>query len=105
MLQQVLDTVGGSSDYLGNGVVMTMAEGGPNGLHPPVAMAEVTRSGFREYLQQQISRISAGSELTVVDNPGSLPATGDQHGAFVLLINNFVVVSPDPANLRAVAAL
>ena len=104
-LQQVLDTVRGFSDYLGNEVVMTVAEGGPNGLHPPVAMAEVTRSGFREYLQQQISRISAGSELTVVDNPGSLPATGDQHGAFVLLINNFVVVSPDPANLRAVAAL
>jgi hypothetical protein len=104
-LQQVLDTVRGFSDYLGNEVVMIMAEGGPNGLHPPVAMAEVTRSGFREYLQQQIARISGGAELTVVDDPANLPAAGDQHGAFVLLMNNLVVVSPDPANLRAVGAL
>jgi hypothetical protein len=104
-LQQVLDTVRGFSGYVGNEVVMTMAEGGPNGLHPPVAIAEVTRSGFREYLQQQIAQISGGAELTVVDDPANLPAAGDQHGAFVLLMNNFVVVSPDPANLRAVAAL
>ena len=103
-LQQVLDTVHGFSDYLGNEVVMTMAEGGPDGLHAPVAMAEVTRSGFREYLQQQMAQIS-GAALTVVDDPANLPAAGDQHGAFVLLINNFVVVSPNPANLRAVAAL
>jgi hypothetical protein len=68
-------------------------------------MAEVTRSGFREYLQQQMAQISGGAALTVVDDPANLPAAGDQHGAFVLLINNFVAVSPDPANLRAVAAL
>ena len=104
-LQQVLDTVHGFSDYLGNEVVMTMAEGGPDGLHAPVAMAEVTRSGFREYLQQQMAQISGGAALTVVDDPANLPVAGDQHGAFVLLINSFVAVSPDPANLRAVAAL
>jgi hypothetical protein len=104
-LQQVLDTVRGFSGYLGNEVVVTMAEGGPGGLHAPVAMAEVTRSGFREYLQQQMAQISGGAALTVVDDPANLPAAGDQHGAFVLLINNFVAVSPDPANLRAVAAL
>ncbi len=104
-LQQVLDTVRGFSGYLGNEVVMTMAQGGPDGLHAPVAMAEVTRSGFGEYLQQQIAQISGGAELTVVNDPANLPAAGDQHGAFVLLMNNFVVVSPDPANLRAVGAL
>jgi hypothetical protein len=104
-LKQVLDAVRGFSDYLANEVVMTMAQGGPDGLHMPLVMAEVTRSGFREYLQQQIGQISGGAELTVVDDAASLPSTGDQHGAFVLLINNIVAVSPDPANLRAVAAL
>ena len=104
-LQQVLDTVRGFSGYLGNEVVMTMAQGGTDGLHAPVAMAKVTGSGFREYLQQQVAQISGSTALTVVDDPANLPATGDQHGAFVLLMNNFVVVSPDPANLRAVGAL
>lgn len=104
-LKQVLDTVRGFSDYLGNEVVMTMADGGPDGLHAPVAMAEVTGSGFREYLQQQIAQISGGAKLTVVDNSANLPAAGDRHRAFVLVMSNFVAVSPDPANLRAVAAL
>jgi hypothetical protein len=105
-LQQVLDTVRGFSGHLGNEVVLTMAQGGSDGLHGPVAMAEVTGSGFREYLQRQVAQISGGGAvLTVVDDPANLPATGDQHGAFVLLMNNLVVVSPGPENLRAVGAL
>ncbi|HXI41318.1 MAG TPA: FecR domain-containing protein [Bryobacteraceae bacterium] len=104
-LQQVLDTVRGFSGYLGNEVVMTMAQGGPDGLHTPVAMAEVTGSGFREYLQRQVAQISGGAGLTVVEDLANLPAAGNQHGAFVLLMNNVVVVSPDPANLRVVGAL
>src|SRR4029077_20699992 len=69
-LQQVLDTVRGFSDYLSNEVVMTMAEGGPDGLHAPVAMAEVTRSGFREYLQQQLAQISSGADCRGGEAPG-----------------------------------
>ncbi|MBZ5592910.1 MAG: FecR domain-containing protein [Acidobacteriia bacterium] len=104
-VKQVLDTVQGFSQYLGNEVVLTVAGGGPNEFRVPLIMAEVTRSGFREYLQQQIAQISGGAHMTVVDDAGTLPAAGDEHTAFVLLTNNVVAVSPDPANLRAVAAL
>jgi len=104
-VKQVFDTVQGFSQYLGNEVVMTMAQGGSNGLSMPLIMAEVTRSDFSDYLQQQIAQVPAGAQLTVVADASALPAAGANNSAFVLLTNNIVAVSPDPANLRAVAAL
>ena len=104
-VKKALDTVQGFSQYLGNEVVMTMAKGGAKGLRMPVIMAEVTRPGFRDYLQQQMTQIPGGAQLTVVEDAGVLPAAGSQNGAFVLISNNIVALSPDPANLRAVAAL
>ena len=104
-LNQVLNTVRGFSDYLGNEVVMTVAGAGPNGLQAPMVMAEVTRSGFSDYLQQQSARLPAGAQLTITNDPSALPVSSDSHGLFVLLMNNIVAVSPDPATLRTVAAL
>jgi hypothetical protein len=104
-VKQVLDTVQGFSQYLGNEVVMTMAEGKSGGLGMPVIMAEVTRSGFRDYLQQQMAQIPGGAKLTVIEDAALLPADGSSQGAFVLMMNSIVAISPDPANLRAIAAL
>jgi FecR-like protein/putative zinc finger protein len=104
-VKQVFDTVQAFSQYLGNEVVMTMAQGGSNGFSGPLIMAEVTQSGFRDYLQQQIAQIPGGAQLTVVEDAGALPAAGGNNSAFVLLTNNIVAMSPDPASLRAAAAL
>ena len=108
-VQQVIDTVRGFSNYLGDEVVLTVSRDGAGQFHPPVVMALVTRSGFREYLEQQIAQFSGQSghpQLTIVDNPAALPASGSQgDAALVLLMGNVIAVSPDPANLRAVAAL
>ena len=104
-VKQVLDAVQGFSQYLGNEVVLTMAERGTTGLGMPVIMAEVTRSGFPDYLQQQVAQIPGGAQLTVVEDVGSLPSAGSANRAFALITNNIVVLSPDPVNLRAVAAL
>lgn len=104
-MKQVFDTVQGFSQYLGNEVVMTMAQGGANGFSGPLILAQVTRSGFLEYLQQQIAQVPAGAQLTVVQDAGALPAAAGVNRAFVLLTNNIVALSPDPASLRAVAAL
>jgi ferric-dicitrate binding protein FerR (iron transport regulator) len=104
-LNQILDTVRGFSNYLGNEVVFTLAENSAGQYGMPLVMADVTRAGFREYLQQQISQVSGGPSLTIADNAAALPASGAKNGAFALLMNDVVAVSPDPANLRAVAAL
>jgi hypothetical protein len=104
-VKQVFDTVQGFSQYLGNEVVMTMAQGGSNGFSGPLIMAEVTQPGFLSYLQQQIAQVPAGAQLTVVQDAGALPASGSNNSAYVLLTNNIVAMSPDPASLRAVAAL
>ncbi|HUJ21078.1 MAG TPA: FecR domain-containing protein [Bryobacteraceae bacterium] len=104
-LSQELETVRGFSEYLGSEVVLTVARNSSGGYSMPLVMAEVTKSGFGDYLQQQVAQISGGGHLTVVNDPGSLPATSSEKGAFALLMNNVVVVSPDPSNLRAVAAL
>ena len=104
-VKQALDTVQGFSQYLGNEVVMTLAQGASHSMGMPLIMAEVTRSGFSDYLQQQIARAPGGAQLTVVSDASALPAAGSDNRAFVLLTNNMVALSPDPANLRAVAAL
>jgi hypothetical protein len=103
-LKQALDTVRSFSEYLGNEVVFTVGQDGAGQYGTPLVMAEVTRSGFREYLEQQIRRMPAGS-LTLADNPAALPAASAGNGAFALLVNNVVALSPNPANLRAMATL
>ncbi|MCU1276036.1 MAG: putative FecR, partial [Bryobacterales bacterium] len=104
-LKQVLDTIRGFSDYLGNEVVITVAEGSTSNYRLPMVMAEVTRSGFREYVQQQIAQVPGAPPLTVVDNAAALPSTVNGQGGYALLMNNIIVVSPDPLNLQAVATL
>jgi len=104
-LTQVLDTVREFSKYLGSEVVFTVSKDGAGKFQAPVVMAQVTQSGFRLYLEQQVSQLAGGGNLAVVEDPSALPATPTQNGAFALLMNDVVAVSPDPANLSAVAAL
>ena len=105
-LTQMLNTVQGFSSYLGNEVVFTMAEKSAGQFNGPLVMAQVTNSGFAQYLQQQVSQLAGGAaHLTVVQDPSALPASPVANGAFALLMNGFVAISTDPASLRAVAVL
>ncbi len=104
-LSQLLDTVRGFSNYLGNEVVFTVAQKGSGQNGAPLILAQVTKSGFQQYLQQAVSQMGGGASLTVVENPSALPAGPAQNGAYALLMNGIVAVSPDASNLRAVAAL
>ncbi len=103
-LAQVLDTVREFSKYLGNEVVITVSKDGAGKYKMPVVMAQVTQSGFRPYLEQQVTQMAGGGRLSVVEDPSTLPAAPSENGAVALLMNGVVAVSPDPANLRAVAA-
>jgi hypothetical protein len=104
-LTQLLNTVQAFSSYLGNEVVFTVAEKSAGQYAAPLVMAQVTASGFLQYLQQQVSQIPGGVSLTIVTDPSALPAAPVTNGALVLLMNGIVAVSPDPASLRAVATL
>jgi hypothetical protein len=103
-LAQVLDTVREFSKYLGSEVVFTVSKDGAGKYKAPVVMAQVTQSGFRPYLEQQVTQMAGGGRLSVVEDPSTLPAAPPENGAIALLMNGVVAVSPDPANLRAVAA-
>ncbi len=104
-LTQLLNTVRGFSSYLGDEVVFTLAQkhGGEQSM--PLVVAQITKSGFEPYLRQQVSEMGGGANLTIVENPASLPASPATNAAYALVMNGIVAVSPDPANLRVVAAL
>lgn len=104
-LTQLLNTVQGFSSYLGNEVVLTFGQNGTGQDGAPLVMAQVTAGGFEQYLQQQISQLGGGANLTIVTDPSALPATPATNGAYALLTGGYVAVSPDPSTLRAVAAL
>ena len=61
-LTQLLNTVQAFSSYLGNEVVVTVAEKSAGQYAAPLVMAQVTASGFQQYLQQQVSQIPGGVE-------------------------------------------
>ncbi|PYT30347.1 MAG: hypothetical protein DMG57_08870 [Acidobacteria bacterium] len=105
-LKQVLDTIRGLSDYLGNEVVLTVSHDGSGHFGTPLVMAQVTRSDFRSYLEQQVAQISGQghSGLTIVQDAAALPVSGTHQGAFALLTGDMVAISPDPQGLRALAA-
>ena len=112
-LKQVLDTVRGLSDYLGNEVVLTVSHDSSGHFGTPLVMAQVTRSDFRGYLEQQVAQIASqsghpGSDatrsaLTIVQDAAALPAAGTHQGGFALLTGDIVGISPDPQGLRTLA--
>lgn len=104
-LSQLLDTVRGFSNYLGNEVVFTVAQKSAGQYSSPLIMAQVTNSGFQQYLLQEVSQMGGGANLTIVTDPSALAATPAANGAYALLMGGYVAVSSDPSNLRAVAAL
>ena len=101
---QLLNTVQGFSSYLGNEIVFAMGQNSA-GQSTPLVMAQVTGGGFQQYFQQQISQITGGANLTIVDDPSALPAAPATNGAYALLMGGYVAISSDPSTLRAVAAL
>ena len=106
-LKQVLDTIRGLSDYLGNEVVLTVSQDGSGHYGAPLVMAQVTRSDFRGYLEQQVAQLSGQSGhpgLTIVQDAAALPASGTHQGAFALLTGGMVAISPDPEGLHTFAA-
>jgi hypothetical protein len=103
-LGEMIDRIHTLSEYLGDEVVTAL----PQDTHAPLTLAEVKRPGLREYLEQHISELSAGSEskATLIDDPFSaaLPPAGKDR-PLVFLKNNFIVVTRDLSQLQHAATL
>jgi hypothetical protein len=103
-LSEMIDRIHTFSEYLGDEIVIAL----PQGQHAALILAEVKRAGFREFLQQQISELSAGSEsnAALIDDPfsPSLPPAGKDR-RLVFLKNNILVMTGDTSQLQHAATL
>jgi len=103
-LEEMINRIHTFGEYLGDEVVIAL----PPDHHAPLILAEVKRPGFREFLQQQISELNAGSEskATLIDDPFSatLPPAGKDR-PLVFVKNNILVMTGDTGQLQQTATL
>ena len=105
-LEEMIQRIQTVSSYLGNEVVVSAtARRGREGA--PVIMAEVTRSGLKEYLEAEIAKVqepNAREHLRIIgpEQLGSLAAT--KNDLVALITPRFVLISPSVATLRSVSA-
>ncbi|MGA2606100.1 MAG: FecR domain-containing protein [Terriglobia bacterium] len=103
-LEEMINRIHTFSEYLGDEIVIAL----PQDQHAPLILAEVKRPGFREFLQQRISELSAGieSRATLIDDPFSaaLPPAGKDR-PLVFLKNNILVMTGDTSQLQHAATL
>ncbi len=92
------------SDYLGPEIVIALTKDANGEADQPLILAEVTRSGFREFLDAQIRSacLEGGECVQVINDPMHAAPGGDK--AFVYIAGNIVAGSPEIAALQQVAA-
>ncbi|HEV2423966.1 MAG TPA: FecR domain-containing protein [Terriglobia bacterium] len=101
---EMIDRIRNFSDYLGDEVVIAM----PSSNQSPVLLAEVKRSDFRPFLEQQLREFGGQSPSAapqLLENPAAIlpgqPGRKDQ--PLVLLQNNILAVAADARQMRALA--
>ncbi len=106
-LQDVIGKLETASSYLGDEVVVAIARTGNESYSAPVLLADVRQPSLREFLEEQNRQLSAGGEhfaFQIVENP-ALPQTPPPNSALlVYFANSTMIASPDPLELRLVAA-
>jgi len=100
--EEMISRIQNFSQYLGDEVVIAM----PAEHQSPVLLAEVKRSDFRPFLEQQLGEFSGKSGAPapqLLTNANALPA-GVKDQPLVLLQNNILAVTTDAEQMRATAA-
>jgi len=88
------------SDYLGDEVVIV----GFSDQQPGAVIAEVRRSGLKDFLENQFADLDKAHKLTVVEPAGLAGLAGNSSGPLALVRPNEVVFSADAATLAKVNA-
>ena len=94
----VMAQVQALGSYLGPEIAVTLGADGA-GKDSPLVMAELVKSGFREFLAGQVKD---HPEIRIVDDPHA--ATAASGGLYVYIAGGLVAVSPDLAQLQRVEA-
>ena len=99
---EILNQIRAFSEYLGPEIALAFSAN-PAGQYTPLFLAEVSRTGFRAFLEGEIKKVNAGAGIQIVEDPARL---GPQKGALlVLLRGNLLAVSSEPAQIQKAAAL
>jgi hypothetical protein len=106
-LRDMVQKIRTVSDYLGDEVVLAITGDWDGSNTSPVLLAEVKRSGLREYLQSQVPQTSNGrNAVRFVDNPElERPPSSTSEGRQMLMYLNdkVVAMSPDVTQIQGVA--
>lgn len=91
--------------HLGDEVALAIVEGGAEGPgFVPLMIAEVRQPGLREFIEDELARVpekDKGPRVHVVDGAAAYPARGKGDALYVLVRNDVMAVSIDPAVLAA----
>lgn len=101
--EEMITRVQNFSQYLGDEVVIAM----PAEHQSPVLLAEVKRSDFRPFLEQQLREFSGkpgGPAPQLLTNPNAA-AAGAKDQPLVLLQNNILAVTTDARQMQAIAGV
>lgn len=89
------------SKYLGDEIVVFVADDLPGTYREPVLLAEIRSAGLVEYLQQNLP---ASANVTVVRNGFDVPK-GNADRLLVSTTNNVLVATTDPVELNRIESL
>ncbi len=91
------------SEYLGTEVVVMPAPGPRGELEAPLLAAENRRAGFRQFLEAELRRLRAPLKIRILaDSRAVGPTSG--HELLLLMGQDWMAASSDPARLQALAA-
>jgi len=102
-LAEGIETIRALSDYLGPEIIAAGSSDNPGDWGKPVFVAELKRSGFREFVQAELIKRHEKSRLRLVDNPAAL-AAGARGDLLMLIRPDVVAISTDTSALRLMAA-
>jgi len=102
-LADVVDQLKTFSSYLGDEIVFTVAKDGST-YSSPVVLARVKQPGLESFLQGEIKQFNASgaqSALQIVHDPSALGSSSSSNRAFLVYLNNDVLIaSPDATELQ-----
>jgi hypothetical protein len=98
---QIINQIRAFSEYLGDEIVMVVPASAAGALDAPVFVAELKRSGFREFLESEVRKLAP--EVRGLHIISDASEAGGNAG-WVLVRPDLVAISPHGMSLREVAA-
>jgi hypothetical protein len=103
--QRSLDALSRFSEYIGDEVVFALRMRGGQRPNAPVVLAEVHRTGFREFLTAELGKLNGGparAGFQIIEGAGPIRPERE-HQMIILLRGNYVVAGEDVQSIDEVA--